>query len=100
MGTTVIDVFQAVGTKNPAGGTDTPVAYNTGVSSVNVTLKSVADSKSGRVEDEVHAVAADDIGVFGPFKTDGWADANGSIHVDVSASTDVKFLVIRTAGVL
>lgn len=119
MGTTQITHLQCLGSKNPAGvqgaGVDSDstnnhyfnleegdilVAYNSGVSAVEVTLKSVADSKAGRVEDEIHDLAAGAFGFFGPFKADGWKNSSGQIDVDVETSTDVKFKVCRTAGTI
>ena len=119
MGTTLIPTAQAVGSRNPAGVMDTPVvsdltnghyfqlqggdilvAYNKGAGSVDVTLKAVADARQGRVEDEVHSIAAGDFLFCGPFRADGWKQSGGEIDVEVDTDTDVVFNVIRTAGVL
>jgi hypothetical protein len=119
MGTVEVNVAQAVGSKNPAGVQvdgvasdatnnhywalqegDILVAYNKGVSPVELTLNSVADAKQGRTQDPILDIAAGSFGFFGPFKADGWKQTGGEVDFDIETDTDVELAVIRTAGTI
>lgn len=59
-----------------------------------VTVTSVADPFFGRTGDiTAFSLAVGAVAVFGPFKSDGWRQADGFIYVDAS-TIDITFGVV------
>ncbi len=75
---------------------DLLIVQNTDAGAQTFTVSSVADRKTGRIEDiTAYSLAAGEIAVVGPFLDgDGWMQADGYIYVEASAAT-VKFGVVQ-----
>lgn len=68
--------------------------HNDGVGAVQCDLIAVAD-KQGRTTDSARAVPAGSYETFGPLRKEGWAQPDGSCHVDVDTDTDLIMMVLR-----
>lgn len=69
------------------------IAHNTGGSTRNVSITSVADShgRTGTVEDTIDP---GEIKIYGPLALEGWRQSNGKVHFGAD-HTDVEFGVIN-----
>jgi hypothetical protein len=69
------------------------IAHNTSAATARtVTFLSVADAKNRTGDITAYSLAAGEIAVFGPFATEGWANA-GNLWIDVSHA-EMKLAVI------
>lgn len=77
----------------PVSGNDMIIAQNTDVSAHNITVTSMADqyNRVGHITNE--SIAAGAIRIDGPFKRDGWMQADGNIYLQADNAL-VKFGVI------
>lgn len=84
----------ANGNQFSAEGNDLLVAQNTGASSHNISLSSVADlqGRTGNITNE--AIAAGAIKIIGPLKTLGWCQSDGKIYCNADHA-EVKFGIIK-----
>lgn len=73
------------------------VVHNGDGSSRTVTVGSVAQPPLGRTGDVVRAVAASARAILGPFRVDGFCQADGTVNVDfsVGTTTAVKVSLIK-----
>jgi hypothetical protein len=71
------------------------IAHNTNVGAQTVTITSVADTLNRTGDITTYSIGADEIAVFGPFKTVGWAHS-GKLWIDAS-SADVQLAVVTLA---
>jgi len=64
---------------------DIVIAQNSdGANPYYITIDSVADAQHNREGDITeYALAAADVAVFGPFKHNGWRQADGKMYIDV-----------------
>jgi hypothetical protein len=76
-----------------ASGNDLLIAYNSGASPYTVTITSMPDQYGRSGDIATYSVAAGVVSVFGPFKRDGWVQADGNIYLQAS-NVAVKFGVI------
>lgn len=70
------------------------VVQCTGTVTRNVTLSSVAESRTGRTGDVTFAITPSALVVFGPVRLDGWRQTTGKFNLEAD-STNVSFAVIR-----
>jgi len=76
-----------------AGGRDLIVAHNKGTAAT-VTITSTLSPYNRLGHITTHSVGAGEIHVFGPFPTKGWAQTDGSVHLEAS-SADVEFGILK-----
>lgn len=76
-----------------SSGRDLLIVRNSSGSTQTVTVLAVADSYTGRVQNQSQAIAAGDEVLFGIFLADGWKRGDGYVHVD-APSADVKLAVV------
>lgn len=76
------------------GAGDVILAWNSGGSSRTVTIYSAPDP-TGRIDDiTAESIAAGAHRVYGPFKTIGWRQSDGTLKVRASHA-DVRFAILR-----
>lgn len=73
---------------------DILLAFNSGAAPHNVTITSIADpyGRLGTITSD--AVAAGAVEVFGPFKQEGWKQADGMLYFEADHA-EIKFMVLR-----
>lgn len=82
------------GVSCPADGKTLLIAHNTNAGAQTVTISSVAD-RNGRTGDITsYSIAAGRVATFGPFRAEGWAQADGQVYA-AGSHTDVKFGAVR-----
>jgi hypothetical protein len=75
-------------------GTEIVIAHNTGGSPYTVTITSIADAMGRTGDIATYSLAASDYAVFGPFKLEGWQQADGKLYFAAS-NASVVFGVVK-----
>lgn len=69
------------------------IVSNTNGGAQTCTIESVADARGRTGDITTYALAAGAVAIFGPFASEGWRQADGSIYAKGSHA-DVKFAVV------
>jgi hypothetical protein len=75
-------------------GREIVLAWNTDAGAQTVTINSSPDPQSRTADIAAYSIGAGLISGFGPFPLEGWAQGDGTLHLEAS-SANVKFAVLR-----
>jgi hypothetical protein len=70
------------------------LAHNTDSGAHTVTFTSVPDPNNRTGDISAYSIGAGEIAMFGPFRSQGWAQTDGKLYFEANDAT-VKFAVLR-----
>ncbi|MDP9326498.1 MAG: hypothetical protein M3O87_08205 [Candidatus Dormibacteraeota bacterium] len=97
MALTAADI--ANGNSVPSTGRELIIVQNSDAAPQTVTVASVVDRLNRTGDITAYSIPIGAFAVLGPFKTEGWRQADGNLYLNASTAT-VKFAVIQLPPVL